>query len=116
LSAPIVEASPVAAAVADVVETAPPPHEILEAPAYVPDAEPVLVAPAIDSFVEAPAELPPPRPAAVVISPIEMAAAVAQQEPERPAGRAANDPREVRRREREARLRQEGVITERGPD
>jgi len=78
--------------------------------------EPAVVGSAIDTAAEAPAEAPPPRPAAVVISPIEMAAAVVQKEPERPAGRAANDPREVRRREREARLRQEGVITERGSD
>jgi ribonuclease E len=57
-----------------------------------------------------------PAPAVVIESPIEAAAAAVKQEPERPAGRAANDPREVRKREREARLRQEGVISERAPE
>ena len=57
-----------------------------------------------------------PAPAVVIVSPIEAAAAAVKQEPERPAGRAANDPREVRKREREARLRQEGVISERAPE
>ena len=59
---------------------------------------------------------PKPAPSVVVVSPIEAAAEAVKQEPERPAGRAANDPREVRKREREARLRQEGVIGERNPD
>jgi ribonuclease E len=59
---------------------------------------------------------PKPAPAVVVLSPIEVAAEAVKQEPERPAGRAANDPREVRKREREARLRQEGVIGERSPE
>lgn len=55
-------------------------------------------------------------PAVVVVSPIDAAAEAVKQEPERPAGRAANDPREVRKREREARLRQEGVISDRSPE
>ena len=59
---------------------------------------------------------PKPVPAVVVVSPIEAAAEAVKQEPERPAGRAANDPREVRKREREARLRQEGVISDRAPE
>ncbi len=59
---------------------------------------------------------PKPAPAVVVVSPIEAAAEAVKQEPERPAGRAANDPREVRKREREARLRQEGVISDRSPE
>lgn len=59
---------------------------------------------------------PKPAPAVVIVSPIEAAAAAVKQEPERPAGRAANDPREVRKREREARLRQEGVIGERSQE
>ena len=59
---------------------------------------------------------PKAAPAVVVLSPIEAAAEAVKQEPERPAGRAANDPREVRKREREARLRQEGVIGERSPE
>jgi hypothetical protein len=47
-------------------------------------------------------DAPRPRaaPAVVVLSPIEAAAEAVKQEPERPAGRAANDPREVRKRER----------------
>src|SRR5262249_39689153 len=58
-----------------------------------------------------------PAPAIVVVSPVETAAAAVKQEPERSTGRAANDPREVRRREREARLREEGVISgERTPE
>jgi ribonuclease E len=64
--------------------------------------------------IEAPR--PKPAPAVVIVSPIEAAAAAVKQEEERPAGRAANDPREVRKREREARLRQEGVIGERSPE
>jgi ribonuclease E len=59
---------------------------------------------------------PAPAPAVVIVSPIAAATAALQQEPERPAGRAANDPRELRKREREARLRQEGVIPERSPE
>ncbi len=59
---------------------------------------------------------PKPAPAVVIVSPIEAAVAAVRQEPERPAGRAANDPREVRKREREARLRQEGVLSERSPE
>jgi ribonuclease E len=110
---PIVEALPIEAEVAAPTPATP---DVVEIAAHVPEFEAVQVAPAIDSIAEAPSEAPPPRPAAVVISPIEMAAAVVQKESERPAGRAANDPREVRRREREARLRQEGVITERGSD
>lgn len=66
--------------------------------------------------VEVVAPRPKPAPAVVIVSPIEAAAAAVKQEPERPAGRAANDPREVRKREREARLRQEGVIGERSPE
>jgi ribonuclease E len=62
-------------------------------------------------------ERPRPPPAVVVVSPVEAAAAAVRPEPERPTGRAANDPREVRRREREARLREEGVISgERTPE
>ncbi len=52
-------------------------------------------------------------PAVSIVAP---AAVTFQPEPEPPAGRAANDPREVRKREREARLRQEGVISERSPE
>jgi ribonuclease E len=59
---------------------------------------------------------PTPAPAVVIAAPIAAAAAAVEQEPERPAGRAANDPRELRKREREARLRQEGVIPERSPE
>jgi ribonuclease E len=66
--------------------------------------------------IEVVAPRPKPAPAVVIVSPIEAAAAAVKQEPERPAGRAANDPREVRKREREARLRQEGVIGERSPE
>ncbi len=58
----------------------------------------------------------PPVPAVVIVSPLAAATAAVHQEPERPAGRAANDPREVRKREREARLRQEGVISERSAE
>ena len=58
-----------------------------------------------------------PPPAVVIVSPVEAAANAVRQEPERSTGRAANDPREVRRREREARLREEGVISgERTPE
>jgi ribonuclease E len=111
---PDIGVAPVETVAADIELTAVHAPSDVPAPAeYVAEAEPVIVTPANEAPAEAP---PPPRPAAVVISPIEMAAAVVQQEPERPAGRAANDPREVRRREREARLRQEGVITERGSD
>ena len=59
---------------------------------------------------------PTPSPAVVIVAPITAATAAVEQEPERPAGRAANDPRELRKREREARLRQEGVIPERSPE
>ena len=59
---------------------------------------------------------PTPSPAVVIVAPTAAATAAVQQEPERPAGRAANDPRELRKREREARLRQEGVIPERSPE
>jgi ribonuclease E len=57
-----------------------------------------------------------PPPVAVVVSPLDQAASAVSQEPDRPTGRAANDPREVRRREREARLRAEGVLQERTSD
>ncbi len=74
-------------------------------------------APAAERTADREAEpRPKPSPAVVVVSPVEIAAAAVKQEPERPIGRAANDPREVRRREREARLRQEGVIGERTPE
>jgi ribonuclease E len=116
--------APTAEPVESVAETATP----LLATAEAVEAElPVQVAEDAPSFGSEPeaaiqsapiedAPRPKPAPAVVVLSPIEVAAEAVKQEPERPAGRAANDPREVRKREREARLRQEGVIGERSPE
>jgi ribonuclease E len=67
--------------------------------------------------VAAEAEIPPAAPVVPPPSPAVAAAAVvvplaAPPPPrEQPVGRAANDPREVRRREREAQLRRDGVIS-----
>ncbi len=106
------------------VEAAPPPAD-----SYVAESTPqlaeVMVAATPDAgLFDAPEVTPllpstpppPPAPAVVIVSPLAAATAAVQQEPERPVGRAANDPREVRKREREARLRQEGVIRERSPE
>jgi ribonuclease E len=97
---------------ADSVTTAPAPS--VEATIAIVETHDATAPP--QALPEVQAEPPPSRPAAVIVSPIELATAAVQKETERPAGRAANDPREVRRREREARLRQEGVIRERGSE
>jgi ribonuclease E len=111
-----------AVTVSEPIEAATPPSTIDAAPAYgraepeqTLESAPTFEAPAPQTPVEE-APRPKPAPAVVVVSPIEAAAEAVKQEPERPAGRAANDPREVRKREREARLRQEGVIGERTPE
>jgi ribonuclease E len=111
---PVEEASPIAANTmepAELVDLAAR-VQVVEAPAFE-TAEPVRE---FDSAPIDDAPRPKPVPSIVVVSPIEAAAEAVKQEPERPAGRAANDPREVRKREREARLRQEGVIGERSPE
>ncbi len=54
----------------------------------------------------APPSAPPPSPNVATEQPVFKA----KEAPAVPAGRAANDPREVRRREREAALRNEGVL------
>ena len=117
---PVEEASVVAASAVELpeaLETAAPievaESQVTESASFFETVEPEseIVSAPID---EAPR--PKPAPSVVVVSPIEAAAEAVKQEPERPAGRAANDPREVRKREREARLRQEGVIGERSPE
>jgi ribonuclease E len=101
---------------------APEPEPVIEQAATVPVAPDAFVESALETIAPEASEpievepRPKPAPAVVIVSPIEAAAAAVKQEPERPAGRAANDPREVRKREREARLRQEGVINERSPE
>jgi len=116
------EAAASAVTVSDSIEAVAPQAVADAAPVYG-SAEPAQTLEAGPTFEahthEAPIEdapRPKPAPAVVVVSPIEAAAEAVKQEPERPAGRAANDPREVRKREREARLRQEGVIGERSPE
>ena len=93
------------------VESVPAMHvtEAYEAPTIVETTDADFAEPTATVVDEAPR--PKPQPAVVVVSPVELAAEAVKQEPERPVGRAANDPREVRRREREARLREEGVIS-----
>jgi len=95
-----VEAVPMDAAVAAaVVESEPVSMQVEELP------------PPASVVIEELADRPTPPPPIVVVSPVDLAAAAVRQEPERSTARAANDPREVRRREREARLREEGVIS-----
>jgi ribonuclease E len=75
-------------------------------------------APRQSPSVEAPAEpeesttatRPAPLPRREPVVTAEQPVFVPTPPPEIPAGRAYNDPREVRKREREARLRQEGVL------
>ncbi len=111
-----------AATVSDSIEAVAPQEVADAAPVYgsaesaqTLESASMFEAPTYEAPVEE-APRPKPAPAVVVVSPIEAAAEAVKQEPERPAGRAANDPREVRKREREARLRQEGVIGERSPE
>ena len=94
-----------------------PPTRIVEPSAPSPVEPPTRSLPSIES-ADASDTIsgPTPAPAVVIVPPIAAAPVAIPQEPERPAGRAANDPRELRKREREARLRQEGVIPERSPE
>ncbi len=94
-----------------------PPRELAaQAPDATTPSEGLFDAPEVAPQFEPAPPPPPPAPAVVIVSPLATATAAVQQEPERPVGRAANDPREIRKREREARLRQEGVISERSPE
>ena len=105
------EVAVVEAATVVEVESAPVTHvaEAYEAPTVVETPAADFAEPTEPIVEDVPR--PKPQPAVVVLSPVELAAEAVKQEPERPVGRAANDPREVRRREREARLREEGVIS-----